>query len=393
MYTNIKQDTSRLELKNFYPSQYKSTDSHAINHNYLTEQFNDYGSIFKKIEAVVKRGDFTLGEAVDRFEGKFAELVGSKHAIGVGSGTDALFLSLRALGIGQGDEVIVPTFTFYATVGAIVASGATPVFADSRHDYNIDPGRIESLVTRRTKAILPVHWAGKVCDMSEIGAIARKFGLHIVEDACHAVLASFGNKKAGTFGDTGCFSMHPLKNLNVWGDGGIVVTNNDSINHELRLLRNHGLKSRDHCERFGYNSRLDTVQAVVAEHMLEKIEAITEKRIHNALYLDKQLGRMSGVQVPVRDLDIHRQVFHIYSLTFEKRDELKLFLESKGIDAKIHYPTPIHLQPAAKKFVENSDEYPVAEQLARSTLSLPVHEFITEQQLDFIVGAIKEFYS
>lgn len=393
MYTNIKQDTSRLELKNFYPSQYKSTDSHVINHNYLTEQFNDYGSIFKKIEAVVKRGDFTLGEAVDRFEGKFAELVGSKHAIGVGSGTDALFLSLRALGIGQGDEVIVPTFTFYATVGAIVASGATPVFADSRDDYNIDPGRIESLVTRRTKAILPVHWAGKVCDMSEIGAIARKFGLHIVEDACHAVLASFGNKKAGTFGDTGCFSMHPLKNLNVWGDGGIVVTNNDSINHELRLLRNHGLKSRDHCERFGYNSRLDTVQAVVAEHMLEKIEAITEKRIHNALYLDKQLGRMSGVQVPVRDLDIHRQVFHIYSLTFEKRDELKLFLESKGIDAKIHYPTPIHLQPAAKKFVKNSGEYPVAEQLSRSTLSLPVHEFITEQQLDFIVGAIKEFYS
>jgi dTDP-4-amino-4,6-dideoxygalactose transaminase len=135
------------------------------------------------------------------------------------------------------------------------------------------------------------------------------------------------------------------------------------------------------------------VQAVVAEHMLEKIEAITEKRIHNALYLDKQLGRISGVQVPVRDLDIHRQVFHIYSLTFEKRDELKLFLESKGIDAKIHYPTPIHLQPAAKKFVKNSGEYPVAEQLARSTLSLPVHEFITEQQLDFIVGAIKEFYS
>ena len=378
---------------NYLPQQYKKNKSLSINHSYLIEQFSDYKKIFKILEKTVNKADYTLGEEVNKFEKNISKRMGSKNTIAVGNGTDALFLVLKALDIKAGDEIITTPFTFIATVASIVTVGAKPVFVDIKDDYNINEKLIQKAITKKTKGIMAVNWSGRPCELDKISSIAKKNNLKFIQDACHSIDSNYKKKPIVKFSDACTFSLHPLKNLNVWGDGGIVVTNNDSINHELRLLRNHGLKSRDHCERFGYNSRLDTVQAVVAEHMLEKIEAITEKRIHNALYLDKQLGRMSGVQVPVRDLDIHRQVFHIYSLTFEKRDELKLFLESKGIDAKIHYPTPIHLQPAAKKFVENSDEYPVAEQLARSTLSLPVHEFITEQQLDFIVGAIKEFYS
>ena len=391
MYTSSKHNDA-LQFKNFYPEQYEQTLSSPINHNYLVEQFSDHDEIFAKIAKVVERGDFTLGEAVDRFEEKFAALTGAKHAIGVGSGTDGLFLSLRALGIGVGDEVIVPTFTFYATVGAIVTAGATPVFADSGEDYNIDPAKIEALITSKTKAIMPVHWSGKICVMDEIMGIADKYDLQVIEDACHAITSSYKGKKAGSFGATACFSMHPLKNLNVWGDGGIIVTNDDKLNNKLRLMRNHGLASRDICSEFGYNSRLDTIQAVVAEHMLSKLDRLIEKRIKNSLYLDKWLGKIEGVTIPNRDAESSRQVFHIYPLNFDRRDELKLFLEKKGIDAKIHYPVPMHLQPAAAYLNKMAGDFPVAEHHANTTLSLPVHEFITSDQLDYMILAVQEFY-
>ncbi len=391
MYTNHKYN-GEFEMKNFYPEQYRQTQSLPVNHNYLVEQFSDHDEIFAKIANVVERGDFTLGEAVDRFENKFAALTGAKYAIGVGSGTDGLFLSLRALNIGSGDEVIVPTFTFYATVGAIVTAGATPVFVDSDKDYNIDPKKIEALITPKTKAIMPVHWSGKICMMDEIMKIANKYNLHIVEDACHAITSHYKGRKAGSFGTAACFSMHPLKNLNVWGDGGIIVTNSDRLSNKLRLMRNHGLASRDICAEFGYNSRLDTIQAVVAEHMLSKLDSLIEKRIKNAAYLDAHLGQINGVTIPRRDSEISRQVFHIYPLIYSRRDELKLFLEEKGIDAKIHYPVPMHLQPAAAYLNKKAGDFPVAEYHAKTTLSLPVHEFINKDQLDHMISAIQEFY-
>ncbi len=380
-------------IQNFLPQQYDETDQKPINHNYLSDQFADYEDILKKIGEVVRRGDFTLGRAVDTFEKRYAELVGVKHAIGVGSGTDALFLSLKAIGVGPGDEVITTPFTFYATIGAIVTAGARPVFVDVREDYNIDPQNIEAAITPRTKAILPVHWSGKPCDMDPIQAIAKTHNLHIIEDACHAITASYKGRSAGTYGTFGCFSMHPLKNLNVWGDGGVACTNDDDMANKMRLLRNHGLRDRDHCDVFAYNSRLDTIQAVVADHLLDKLPHITNMRIENAKYLDEKLGKIDGVTIPPRDAGDIRQVYHIYSLRFERRDELQIFLENKGIDAKVHYPIPMHLQPAAKEWGHKEGDFPIAERICKSVMSVPVHEFITQEQLDQIVDAVQEFYA
>ena len=377
---------------NYLPDQYDQTSKMGTNHNYLTEQFSDYPKIFEKIASVVKDGDFTLGRAVDKFERRFAATVGANHAIGVGSGTDALFLSLKALGIKEGDEVLAPTFTCYATIGAIVTAGATPVFVDSGFDYNIDVDQIESLITPRTKAIVPVHWSGKPCDMDRIEAIAKKYNLFLVEDACHAITASYKGRLAGTYGDAGCFSLHPLKNLNVWGDGGFIVTNNDDLAAKLRLMRNHGLSGRDTCEVFAYNSRLDTIQAVVGDHLMDKISQITKARINNAAFLDKALEGVRGVSIPPRDRKDIRQVFHIYSLQFDHRDELKKTLMANGVDAKIHYPIPMHLQPAAAHLNYSAGDFPHAEFICESILSLPVHEFITQKQLQKMVDIIVEFY-
>ena len=347
--------------------------------------------IFEKIKPVVVKGDFTLGRAVDVFERNFAKKVGSKHAIGVGSGTDAIFLSLKALGIGEGDEVIAPTFTFYATIGAIATTGATPVFVDSQSDMNIDPSLIEAAITEKTKAIIPVHWTGKPCDMDEINEIALRHGLHIVEDACHAITASYKGTLAGNFGVAGCFSMHPLKNLNVWGDGGLVVTNDDGFAKKLRLIRNHGLSGRDTCEVFAYNSRLDTIQ-VVAEHLLAKVDDIIDRRISNSIMLDGLLSGVPQCTIPNRDSSEIRQVFHIYSLFFKQRDELQSFLKDRGIDAKVHYPVPMHLQPAASSLGYQKGDFPVAERISDTVLSLPVHEFITHEQINFMAESVRSFY-
>ena len=383
----------RFLAKNFLPEQYESTEKLPINHNYLTEQFEDFKEIFQKIEEVVRRGDFTLGRAVNEFEKDFAKTIGVKHAVGVGSGTDALFLSLKALGIGKGDEVITTAFTFYATVGAIVTSGAKPVFVDIQDDYNIDPDKIENAITERTKAIMPVHWSGKPCQMASLQVIADKFGLHIVEDACHAIQAKLNGRGAGSFGTFGCFSLHPLKNLNVWGDGGLACTNSDQLADKLRLMRNHGLADRDTCNIFAYNSRLDTVQAVVGSHLLEKIAIITERRIANAKVLDDALSCLSQVSIPPRDTQSIKQVYHIYSLCFERRDDLQKFLISKGIDAKIHYPIPMHLQPAAIELGYKRGDFPKAESISNRTLSLPVHEFVDKSDLSLMIEKIKEFYN
>jgi dTDP-3-amino-2,3,6-trideoxy-4-keto-D-glucose/dTDP-3-amino-3,4,6-trideoxy-alpha-D-glucose/dTDP-2,6-dideoxy-D-kanosamine transaminase len=381
-----------LSVKNFLPDQYDATSKLEINHNYLQDQFSDFQDILHKVGRVVQKGDFTLGRAVEEFEQRYAAVIGTKHAIGLGSGTDALFLSLKALGVGPGDEVITTPFTFFATIGAIVTAGAKPVFVDVRSDYNIDASKIEQAITNRTKVILPVHWSGKPCEMSQIEKIAKKHDVQIVEDACHAIAASIDGKGAGSFGTFGCFSMHPLKNLNVWGDGGIACTNSDELADKLRLMRNHGLVGRDHCNMFAYNSRLDTIQAVIADHLLDKIENITHRRIENAKMLDERLKMIRQVTIQERDLARIKQVYHIYSLCFEKRDELQKYLISHGVDAKIHYPIPMHLQPAAKQYGHQVGDFPMAEEIANTTLSLPVHEFIEQRHVEKMTSLIERFY-
>ena len=378
--------------KNFLLRQYQNTGKLSINHNYLYEQFADSDAIFDEIRQLVLRGDFTLGAAVNDFESEFAKVAGSKHAIGVGSGTDALFLSLKALGIEDGDEVITSPYTFYATIGAIVTAGAKPIFADIGADYNIDPTKIEDVITPKTKAIVPIHWSGLICDMPAIREIADRHALAVVEDACHAIGAIRHNHKAGAFAETACYSMHPLKNLNVWGDGGVIVTNDDELARKLNLMRNHGLVDRDTCEIFAYNSRLDTLQAIVAKHLLKKIDYITEKRIENATFFDEQLSAVDAITVPVRDATA-KQVFHIYVLRTERRDELVQHLIQQDIDAKIHYPTPMHLQPAAASYHYKAGDFPIAEATCASVFSLPVHEFITGEQRQYVVDTIRGFFA
>ena len=376
---------------NYLPKQYQDNSIPNINHNYLKEQFVDYPAIFKEIEKLILNCDYTLGKSVDEFENNVCKLTGAKYCIGVGSGTDALFLSLKAAGIKEGDEVITTPYTFFATIGAIVTAGAKPVFVDVQEDYNINPDLIEKAMTRNTKAILPVHWSGIPCKMEKIMQIANKHNLKVIEDACHGINGFYKKKHLGTFGDSGCFSMHPLKNINVWGDGGFIITDSKEMHDKLVLLRNHGLINRDECAIFAYNSRLDSLQAIVANHLLKQVNFITDSRIRNALFFDHELSKIPQIKIPVRDSE-SKIVFHIYVIRAEHRDELQKFLVKNGVDAKVHYPIPMHLQPAAKEFGYKKGDFSIAEQICDSVISLPVHEFITLEQQEYTVSKIKEFY-
>lgn len=364
-----------------------------VKYSYLEEQFKDHKAIFDDIDELIKTGDYTLGKPVQKFEQKFADLVGTKYAIGVNSGTDALFLSLKAIGVGAGDEVITTPNTFIATVGAIVASGARPVFVDVTDEFTIDPGLIEEAITPRTKAIMPVHYAGHPADMIEIMNVAKKYALPVIEDACQAISAAIDNECAGTFGITGCFSLHPLKNLNVWGDGGIIVTNSEELHDRLILLRNHGLKNRDEVELFGYNSRLDSLQAVVGNHLIKDSYKITETRIKWAKKFDSALsGLKDFITIPKRRQN-KKYVYHLYMIMAKNRDKLLSYLIENGIEAKVHYPIPLHLQPASACFGYKEGDFPVTEYQCKSIITLPVHQHLTEEQTDYIIEKIKEFYS
>lgn len=377
---------------NFLPDQYDRTNPLPINHNYLLQQFADVAEILGDIEALVKRGDFTLGRTVDEFEQAICRCTGSRYCIGVGSGTDALFLSLKAAGVGPGHEVITTPYTFFATVSAIVAAGARPVFADIREDYNIDPGKITAAITPNTRAILPVHWSGCPCEMDAITAIANKHGLKIVEDACHGIQATYRGTHTGRFGIAGCFSLHPLKNLNVWGDGGYIITDSQELHDTLVLLRNHGLINRDECGIYGHNSRLDALQAIVANHLLKKLDGITAARIAHAARFDRLLAGISGITIPPRPAHV-KQVYHLYIIRAQRRDALQQYLIQQGVDAKVHYPIPMHLQPAAKSLGYTRGDFPVSEAVCASVLSLPVHEFITDAQIDYTAEKIRDFYA
>ena len=378
---------------NFLIKQYISDKKMRIRHNYLSEQFNNSKEIFKSINKIVKFNDFTLGRYVDFFEREFCKYQKVKYAVGVGSGTDAIFLSLKALGIKDGDEIITPTYSFYATAGAIATAGAKPIFVDIKDDLNIDEDQIEKKITKKTKAIVPVHWSGRICNMKKILRLAKKYNLHVVEDACHAILAHDDKKKyAGNFGITGCFSMHPLKNLNVWGDGGIIATNNKKIYEKLRLMRNHGLISRDNCKMYGYNSRLDTIQAAVALKMIKQINFITNSRIKNANYLNEKLKSIKQIKL-IKEQKKYKSVYHLYQFYCEKRNQLNNFLRSNKIDSKIHYPKPLHLHDAAKKFKYKKGQFKNAEKLSKKVISIPVHEFVSKKQLDLIINKIQKFYN
>ncbi|MEW6055585.1 MAG: DegT/DnrJ/EryC1/StrS family aminotransferase [Bdellovibrionota bacterium] len=363
-----------------------------VKYSYLAEQFADTEAYFRDLRELVASGEFTLGPYVEAFERDFAKYVGAKHAIGMNTGTDALILALKSLGIGAGDEVITVANTFYATVGAIVATGARPVFVDSDDRYSIDVTQIENKITSRTKAILPVHWAGAPAEMDAILNIADKHGVYVVEDACPSVGARIDGKHVGTFGDVNAFSMHPLKPLNVWGDGGIIVTDDDKINDWIRLYRNHGMVDRDHIEIWGINNRLQPVQAVVARRVLPQVQDLTERRIRNAQQLDRELkGLAEFVRVPARPKNM-REVYQLYIVSVKRRDELLKHLQSKGIEARVHYPLPLHLQKAAEGLGYKKGDFPRAEQQANEIITLPAHQHVSSEQISYIVDEMRSFY-
>lgn len=347
-------------------------------------------AILTDIRSVVSRGDFTLGREVEHFEEEFASMCGVRHAVGVGNGTDALFLAMKSL-LNYGDHVITTPYSFYATTASIVNAGYTPVFVDVGRDFNIDPSRVQEAITPRTGGIVVVHWAGRPCDMAAIMGIAEMNNLWVIEDCAHAHNSTYHGRKCGSFGDVNAFSLHPLKNVNVWGDGGVITTDRDDVAAHLRKLRNHGMSDRNTCDFWGYNSRLDTVQAVVAWHVLMGIEQRTKIRRANALKLDWLLKDIPGVELPL-DAPNTEPNYYLYSFHAPRRDDLQNFLVFNGVDAKVHYPTPLHLQPAAKSLGYKRGDFPVAEWCAATTLSLPIHEFITSQSIERMAGLIKEFY-
>lgn len=349
------------------------------------------GELLEAIGHVFDRGQFILGDEVEILEQRFAQMCGVRFAVAVNSGTDGLILALRALNISQGDEVITVPNSFIASASCISHVGACPVFVDVRDDFNIDPDKIESAITDRTKAILLVHLTGRPVDMEPVMAIARRHHLRVVEDCAQAVTAEYNRQRVGSFGEIGVFSLHPLKTLNACGDGGILTTNDQSLCEQLKLLRNHGLQNRDNCVAFGINSRLDTIQAAILLVKLNYVDSWTERRRANAAFYRAQLKDVPGLLVPT-DRDGERAVYHTFIIQTSRRDELKQYLADNGIETAIHYPIPIHLQDAGACLGYPSGSFPMVEQQAKEILSLPVFPELTSSDLSYVASHIRTFF-
>ena len=362
-----------------------------VRYSYLSEQFAEIDDLVEKIRAFVQTGDFTLGAELSRFEERFASLIGAPYAIGVGSGTDALKLPLKALGVGPGDEVITAANTFIATAGAIAEVGARPVFVDCGPTFCLDIDQLERAITPRTRAIMPVHFTGYMTDMPRLMEIAERYRLPVVEDACQAILADIGGRRAGTFGLAGGFSLHPLKNLNVWGDGGVIVTADAALAAKLRLLRNHGLKNRDEVVLLGCNSRLDTLQAVVGNWLIGSAESITQGRIERAAHYDQQFARLRPITLPPRPSG-QRAVYHLYMVHAEDRDGLHAHCLKSGVESKIHYPIPLYRQEGLRHLGYRRGDFPVADAHADDVISFPCDQHLGRAQQDRVIEVVREYY-
>lgn len=344
------------------------------------------------IQNVLNHGGFVLGPEVKELESKLAEYCETKNGIGVASGTDALLLSLMAVGIKPGDEVITSTFTFFATAGVISRLGAEPVFVDIDPDtFNIDPALIENAITSKTRAVIPVHLYGQIAEMDEISALAKKHDIPIIEDAAQAIGSTYKGKKAGSLGLTGCFSFYPTKNLGGYGDGGFITTGHDETADLLRRLRLHGARPKYFHALIGINSRLDSLQAAALLVKLKHLPEWHEARRARAQYYDKLLSDIDRVKTPfVRDYNYH--IYHQYTILAEKRDELREHLKSRDIGCEIYYPLPMHLQDCFKNLGYKKGDMPVAEKAAEMAISIPIFPEMSAEEQDYVAETIREFY-
>lgn len=357
--------------------------------------------LFEAVKQVIASGVYILGEQVELFEKNFSEICHTEYAVGVSNGTDALVLAMKSLGIGLGDEVITVPNSFLASTSSITLAGAKPVFVDVDYDYNMDPTKLVSAITKKTKAILPVHLTGYPAKMDHILSIAEDHNLYVIEDCAQAIGAEYQGKRVGSIGDVGCFSLHPLKNLNACGDGGVITTNRKDIYNWLIMARNHGLKERGYCDFWGYNNRLDAIQAAICNVKLRFLDVWTNRRREIADIYRK--GLKGYVSTPTCSMPQSHEslqsnvketkcVYHTFIVKVTLRDELHDYLMGMGVDTKIHYPIPVHLQKAAQSLGYKEGSFPVAEELSSKILSLPIFPELSNEQVNYVIESIKKFY-
>ena len=368
----------------------------------LLDLKRQYRAIQPEIDAAIARvvgsGQYILGPEVEAFEREIAHYLGAEHAIGVASGTDALWLALKAVGVGPGDKVIVPGFTFGATASAVCNTGAEPVFVDiDPRTFNIDPKHVRETLEshpelqERVKAIIPVHLYGQPADMDEILALAREYDLFVIEDAAQAIGAEYKGKKVGTLGHLGCFSFFPTKNLGAYGDGGLVTTNDEELADRVRLLRVHGARPKYYHHLVGTNSRLDALQAAILRVKLPHLEGWTRARQEHAAYYDERLAGIEGIEIPYRAPD-RTHIYHQYTLRVGGglRDDLQQYLTGAGIGTAVYYPTPLHLQPCFRPLGYREGELPESERASREVLSLPMFPELTGEETGAVAERVQE---
>lgn len=348
--------------------------------------------INSQLKEILASGVYIKGLILEEFEQEFASFVGTKYCIGVASGTDALHLSLLALGIKKGDEVILPVNTFVATAYAVLYLGATPIFVDvDPQTFNIDINKIESKITKKTQAIIPVHLYGQSVQMDGILSISKKYKLAVLEDACQAHGALYKGKVVGSFGDLAAFSFYPSKNLGAYGDGGAIATNSSKFASLLRKLREYGATSKYTYDQIGINSRLDTLQAAILKIKLKYLKEWNNKKLKLANYYNQKLKSLPFIITPYASREsVH--IYHLYVIRTPKRDELAKFLTSVGVQTGVHYPIPLHLQKSLKTLGYKRGHFPIAERLSTETLSLPMYPELTFGEQEFIIKSIKKFF-
>ena len=352
------------------------------------------GEVMAAVERVFESQHFILGPEVESFERDAAEYCRIKHAIGCGSGSDALLLALTALGVGPGDEVVTASFSFFATAGSIARLGARPVFVDiSPDDFNLDPNLIERAITPRAKAILPVHLFGQCAEMDAIREVADRHNLPVVEDAAQAIGAGYCERRAGAMGAVGCFSFFPSKNLGGAGEGGLMTTDDDDLAEKLRLLRVHGMRPKYYHKVVGVNSRLDALQAAVLGVKLKYLERWSDARRRNAEHYDKLFAEAGVEEVTTPAVRPNRRhIFNQYTIRCSRRDELMDFLKRRGVGSEIYYPAPLHLQECFAHLGYKPGDLPATERASRECLSLPIYPELTEEMRQYVVEKIAEFY-
>lgn len=357
----------------------------------LSRQYNEMrNEIDSAISNVLKSGLYVFGPEVALFEKALADICDTPYCLTVANGTDALVIAMKALGIGIGDEVIIPTNSFIASAGSVVQTGAKPIFCDVLYDFNIDCSDARKRITANTKAIMPVHLTGRPADMSAVKTLSKEFGLFIIEDAAQAIGASLNGQKVGSMGDIACFSLHPLKNLFVPGDGGFITMKCPFLFDKIKKIRNHGLIDRDTCAFWGMNSRLDNIHCAVGLIKVKEFDRITSRFKEIASMYRKSIAEF--VSVP-DEPDGMSSVYHNFVVKCEARDELARFLAIKGVETKTHYPILLHRQPASAGLTKADDIFPKAEWLNARQLSLPIFPELTDKEVMYIIEQITSFYT